>query len=65
MDQAVAAATGAGMTLVERGKHDVQRFFGDWQILDPGLVPVSAWCPDKPVAKPEAAYYRAGVARKP
>jgi hypothetical protein len=63
--QAVAAATGAGMTLVPRTRDEVRRFFGDWELLDPGLVPVSAWRPDQPVANPEAAYYWAGVARKP
>jgi hypothetical protein len=63
--EAVAAATGAGMTLVARTKDEVQRFFGDWELLEPGLVPVSAWRPDEPVENPEAAYYWAGVARKP
>ena len=62
---AVAAATGAGMTLVARSKDEVERFFGDWELLEPGLVPVSAWRPDEPVANPEAAYYWSGVARKP
>ena len=62
---AVAAATGAGMTLVARSKDEVERFFGDWELLEPGLVPVSAWRPDQPVADPEAAYYWSGVARKP
>jgi S-adenosyl methyltransferase len=62
---AVAAATGAGMTLVARTKDDVARFFGDWELLEPGLVPVSAWRPDEPVADPKAAYYWSGVARKP
>jgi hypothetical protein len=65
VSQAVAAATGAGMTLVARTKEEVQRFFGDWDMLAPGLVPVSAWRPDAPVKRPEAAYYWAGVARKP
>ena len=65
VNQAVAAATGAGMTLVARTKDEVQRFFGDWEMLDPGLVPVSAWRPDEPTERPEAAYYWAGVARKP
>jgi hypothetical protein len=65
MEQAVAAATGAGMTLVARDKEAVQRFFGDWEMLEPGLVPVSAWRPDAAVENPEAAYYWAGVARKP
>ena len=62
---AVAAATGAGMTLVPRTREAVQRFFGDWEMLEPGLVPVSAWRPDGEVENPKAAYYWAGVARKP
>jgi hypothetical protein len=65
VNQAVAAATGAGMTLVARTKDEVQRFFGDWEMLEPGLVPVSAWRPDEPPETPEAAYYWAGLARKP
>ncbi len=63
--QAVAVATDAGMTLVPRTRDEVERFFGDWEMLDPGLVPVSAWRPDEPVEDPRAAYYWAGVARKP
>jgi hypothetical protein len=65
MDQAVAAATGAGMTLVARNRAEVQRFFGDWEMLEPGLVPVSNWRPEEPPENPKAAYYWAGVARKP
>ncbi len=65
VNAAVAAATDAGMTLVARDREAVQRFFGDWEMLDPGLVPVSAWRPEAPVDSPEAAYYWAGVARKP
>jgi hypothetical protein len=63
---AVAAATGAGMTLVARSQAEVQRLFGDWEMLEPGLVPVKAWRPDDDVAgDPQSAYYWAGVARKP
>ncbi|WP_308200874.1 SAM-dependent methyltransferase [Actinoplanes sp. M2I2] len=65
VNEAVAAATGAGMTLVARPEADVRRFFGDWELLDPGLVPVSNWRPDEQVDNPQAAYYWAGVARKP
>jgi hypothetical protein len=65
VEQAVAAATGAGMTLVMRPREAVERFFGDWEMLEPGLVPVSGWRPDEPADDPEAAYYWAGVARKP
>jgi hypothetical protein len=64
-EQAVAAATGAGMTLVMRPREAVERLFGDWEMLEPGLVPVSAWRPDEPADDPKAAYYWAGVARKP
>jgi S-adenosyl methyltransferase len=65
VQQAVAAATGAGMTLVARDRSAVERLFGDWELLAPGIVPVSGWRPDEPVQSPEAAYYWAGVARKP
>jgi hypothetical protein len=65
VNTAVAAATGAGMTLVARTKEAVTRFFGDWEFLEPGLVPVSSWRPDETVERPEAAYYWSGVARKP
>jgi hypothetical protein len=62
---AVDAATGAGMTLVARTREAVSRFFGDWELLEPGVVPVSGWRPDAPVDDPQAAYYWSGVARKP
>jgi hypothetical protein len=65
VNRAVDAATAAGMTLVARSEEAVRRFFGDWELLEPGLVPVSSWRPDAPVENPEAAYYWAGVARKP
>ncbi|MEV0899740.1 SAM-dependent methyltransferase [Actinoplanes sp. NPDC049802] len=65
VDAAVAAATGAGMTLVARSREAVERFFGDWELLEPGIVPVSAWRPDIEVEDPQAAYYWSGVARKP
>ena len=48
-----------------RAKDTVRQFFGDWELLEPGLVPVSAWRPDGSVADPQAAYYWSGVARKP
>jgi hypothetical protein len=63
--EAVAAATGAGVTLVARPREAVERLFGDWELLEPGLVPVSSWRPDEQVENPQAAYYWAGVARKP
>ncbi|HET6483964.1 MAG TPA: SAM-dependent methyltransferase [Actinoplanes sp.] len=65
VNEAVNAATGAGITLVARPESEVRRFFGDWELLEPGLVPVSSWRPDEPVENPKAAYYWAGLARKP
>jgi hypothetical protein len=63
---AVAAATRAHATLVPRTRADVERFFDGWELIEPGLVPLLAWRPDgAPPADPQAAYYWAGVARKP
>jgi hypothetical protein len=66
MAAVVQAATAAGMTLVPRECADVQRFFADWEVVDPGVVPVMAWHPDgESPAVVQAAYYWAGLARKP
>lgn len=66
MAAAVAAANQGQVTLVPRARADVQRFFGDWELIEPGVVPVMAWHPDgTPPADPNAAYYWAGIARKP
>ncbi|HLL67073.1 MAG TPA: SAM-dependent methyltransferase [Micromonosporaceae bacterium] len=66
MAAAVAAANQGRMTLVPRARADVERFFGDWELIEPGLTPVMAWRPEgEPPADPQAAYYWAGVARKP
>ena len=62
----VAAAAQGGVTLVPRTKEDVARFFGDWELVEPGIVPVMAWHPDGgPPEDPDAAYLWSGVARKP
>ncbi|WP_083976555.1 SAM-dependent methyltransferase [Kitasatospora azatica] len=54
------------ITLVPRTKAEVGRFLADWELLEPGIVPVMAWRPDgEPPADPQAAYYWAAVARKP
>ena len=47
------------------GEATYQRLFDDWEMLEPGVTPVSGWRPDEPIENPEAAYYWAGVARKP
>jgi O-methyltransferase involved in polyketide biosynthesis len=62
---AVAAAEAAGITLVPRTKADVERFFTGLELVEPGVTPMLAWRPDEPVPDPTAAYYWAGIARKP
>jgi O-methyltransferase involved in polyketide biosynthesis len=63
--KAAAAAEAAGITLVPRTKADVERFFTGLELVDPGVTPMLAWRPEKPPVNPRAAYYWAGVARKP
>jgi hypothetical protein len=56
----------AGMTILPRDRAAVTRFFGDAELVEPGIVPVVTWRPDpgsEPV-DPESVYYWAGVARK-
>jgi len=66
MAAVVAAARQGNLTLVPRTKAEVTRFFGDWELVEPGVVPVMAWRPDgPPPVDPTAAYYWAGLARKP
>jgi S-adenosyl methyltransferase len=63
--KAVAAAEAAGITLVPRTQAEIEGFFTDLAVVDPGVVPVLSWRPDEPSADPRSAYYWAGVARKP
>jgi S-adenosyl methyltransferase len=63
--KAVAAAEGAGVTLVPRSRADIARFFTGLEVVDPGVTPVLSWRPDEPPADPYSAYYWAGIARKP
>ena len=65
MAQAVAAAQQGQMTLVPRDRATVTSFFEGWELIGPGVVPVMAWRPDGEPEDPNAAYYWAGVARKP
>lgn len=68
-EEAMTAVTGfatqGGMTFQPRRQAEVAEFFGDWELIEPGIVPVLSWHPDREVADPHAAYYWAGVARKP
>ena len=50
-----------------RTSDDVRRFFGDWELADPGLTYVSGWRPKGPrrSTAPERLWIVGGVARKP
>jgi hypothetical protein len=61
----VSTTREVGLTFVPRTHAQVAELFGDWQLLEPGLVPVLSWRPDHPPPDPTGAYYWAGVARKP
>ena len=66
MATVVGAATQGGMILVPRTRDQVARFFEGWELIEPGVVPVMGWRPEgSPPEDPNAAYYWAGVARKP
>ncbi len=65
MASVVEAAAKGEMTLVPRTREEVARFFGDWELVEPGVVPVMGWRPEgEPPADPDAAFYWSGVARK-
>ena len=65
MATVTAAATQGGMTFAPRSRDEVEGFFGDWELVAPGLVPVLSWRPQREPADPRSAYYWAGIARKP
>jgi hypothetical protein len=50
-----------------RSNREILAWFGDWELLQPGLVPLPEWRPDEPVrAERDATHYGfvGGVARK-
>jgi trans-aconitate methyltransferase len=72
MAGAVAASKRSGIDLVPRSRAEVERFFTGLELVEPGVVPVTAWRPDgQPPAEPERASSMeplniyAGVGRKP
>ncbi len=51
-----------------RDDHEILAWFGDWELLEPGLVPLPEWRPDlQGKVRRDATYYGfvGGVARKP
>ena len=51
-----------------RSQAEILRFFGDWELAEPGLVYAPLWRPGPPAdvpAHPEQFWFLAGMARKP
>jgi hypothetical protein len=51
-----------------RSPEEIARFFGEWQLTEPGLVYAPAWRPDRPQdvpAHPEQFWFLAGTAVRP
>jgi hypothetical protein len=62
----VRAVSGqAGVPFLPRNQAEVAMFLDGLEPVEPGVVPVLTWRPDGPVVDPHAAYYWAGVGRKP
>jgi hypothetical protein len=59
----------AGIQGVPRSHHQVERLFGEFNLVEPGLVWVPQWHPESPddlyLDRPEASGVYAGVGRKP
>nr|WP_269327188.1 SAM-dependent methyltransferase [Kineosporia mesophila] len=64
VEEVAGSARATGMTFVPRSRDEVASFFGDWDVVEPGIVPVRAW-PDENVDDPKSAWYWAAIARKP
>jgi hypothetical protein len=61
----VGAYTGAGVSLTVRSREQVEEFFSGWDLIEPGIVPVSAWHPEGNPGDPALAGAFGGVAVKP
>jgi hypothetical protein len=65
MTSIAATAERSGIPYVPRSKAETDRFFDGLEYVDPGLVPILAWRPDRRVKDPDAVHGWAGLARKP
>jgi hypothetical protein len=54
----------ATIPVTNRGHAQVQRFLGDWELVDPGLTWIQQWKPDEAKVPQPGGFY-GGVARKP
>ena len=59
----VEFAASMGVTMAGRTSKEIEGFFGDLVLVDPGLVPPTLWRPDRPQKEP-TGWQLAGVGRK-
>jgi S-adenosyl methyltransferase len=61
----VGTYTGAGVSLTVRTREQAEEFFAGWDLVEPGVVPVSSWRPNGNLQDPALAGAFGGVAIKP
>ena len=59
------AYSGASAQVTPRSAEDIARFFDGLELIDPGLVNVTAWRPDRPSTAPRRSLIYGAVGRKP
>jgi S-adenosyl methyltransferase len=68
MDEVTEAMQKTQNALRPRSKAEISEFFGDWELVEPGIVMLSQWRPDRDAEAQDVAEQRdglyAGVARK-
>ena len=65
MASVAATAERAGIPYVPRSKAETEQFLAGLELVEPGVVPILAWRPEREPADANAVHGWAGVARKP
>jgi hypothetical protein len=65
MTSIAAVAERSGIPYVPRSKAETERFFEGLEFVDPGVVPILAWRPQRKPKDPNAVHGWAALARKP
>ena len=59
------AYSGASAQVFPRSSEEIARFFDDLELVDPGLVNVTLWRPERPSDTPRRSLTYGGVGLKP
>jgi len=63
LSEAYADSAAGGTT--PRPRRQILEFFDGWDLVEPGLVGIELWRPERPVSTDDRVYYYGGVAKKP